>query len=105
MAGRPRVTGPTTGSYQGQVPDLQPLIDAEVRQMAEFQIGLTRSRSLLASMYNVAISGRTDIQLHPEWSLLGIEHTLAIMPCGPLGMRSPAEAAAVGLTNRHAKWG
>ena len=83
----------------------QPLIDAEVRQMRQFQIGRTRSRSVLASMNDMTLNARFHLRLHPDSTLLDIEHRLGVMPCGPLGMKSPAEVAARRLLDRHAKWG
>jgi hypothetical protein len=83
----------------------QPLIDAEIRQMAEYQIGRTRSRSVLASINDMAFHGRSFIELHPSWTLLDVECRLAIMPCGPLGMKCPGQTAAEKLMARHAKWG
>ena len=83
----------------------QPLIEAEIRQMAGVQFGRTRSRRVLGSMNDMALTARFHLRVHPDATLLDVEHRLGIMPCGPLGMRSPAEVAALRLLECHAKWG
>jgi len=81
------------------------LVEAELREMEVHRIGRTRSRSVLASMNDMAFSARTFMQIHPDWSLLDVERRLGIMPCGPLGMKAPGEVAARLLVERYTTWG
>jgi hypothetical protein len=81
------------------------LIASELREMEDHRIGKTRSKVVLGSMNDMAINVRTYLQLHPDWSLLEVEENLAIMPCGPIGMKGPGEFAARLLLERHSKWG
>ena len=67
------------------------VVEAERREMAEVRIGKTMSRQVLGSMtdFTYLMDGYRGDPLDLE----SIALRLADAPCGPLGMRRPADVA------------
>ncbi len=83
---------------------IQPqLIEAEAAELNQWTIGPTRSRSVLASMRDLAINARWRVHVQPGYRPIDLALELAGVPCGPLQMRYPAEVAVSLLTNRYAE--
>jgi hypothetical protein len=77
------------------------MIRAEMDQMMEREIAKTRSRSVLASMRDLALNARWILEQTPRISSLELSRELSQVPCGPLAMAFPAEAAIGLLLNRY----
>ena len=76
------------------------IIQAELDEMRERAVAKTESRSVLASMRDLALNARWILARTPGASLLEISHELSEIPCGPLAMAFPGEAA-IGLLLQH----
>ena len=79
----------------------RPIIQAELDEMRERAVAKTQSRSVLASMRDLALNARWILAEAPRASPLEISRELAQVPCGPLAMAFPAEAAIGLLLKRH----
>ena len=77
------------------------IIQAELDEMRQRAVAKTQSRSVLASMRDLALSARWILAKAPRASPLEISHELARVPCGPLAMAFPAEVAIGLLLKRH----
>jgi len=77
------------------------IIQAELHEMNERAVANTQSRSVLASMRDLALNARWIHAKTPRASPLEISQELAQVPCGPLAMAFPAEAAIALLLERH----
>ena len=79
----------------------RPLIQLELAQMSDYIVAKTASRSVLGSMRDLALQVRWRLQTQEHWSPLTIALELSEVPCGPLGMQFPREAASAALAHRH----
>jgi hypothetical protein len=77
------------------------IIQAEFDEMRLRAVAKTKSRSVLASMRDLALNARWILARTPGASPLEISLELAQVPCGPLAMAFPAEAAISLLLERH----
>jgi len=77
------------------------IIQAELDEMKQRTVAKTVSRSVLASMRDLALNTRWILARTPGASPLEISHELAQVPCGPLAMAFPGEAAIGLLLERH----
>ena len=77
------------------------IIQAELDQMRERVVAPTQSRSVLASMRDLAQHARWLLGRTPGVSPHQISLELAEVPCGPLAMAFPAEVAIGLLLKRH----
>ena len=66
-------------------------VEAERRELAEVRIGKTASRQVLGVMTDFAYL--MDAYREDPGDLEGIAMRLADAPCGPLGMKRPADVA------------
>ena len=71
---------------------LATIVEDELREMAEVRIGKTASRQVLGSMTDFAYL--MDAYRRDPLDLHAIALRLAATPCGPLGMKHPADAPA-----------
>jgi hypothetical protein len=79
----------------------QAIIQAELDEMRERAVGKTQSRSVLASMRELAINVRRILAEAPRASTLEISHELARVPSGPSPIAFPADVAIGLLLKRH----
>jgi hypothetical protein len=79
------------------------IIQAEMGEMQERLEAKTRSLSILASMRDLALNARWILEHTPSISPAEVSLELSQVPCGPLGMRTPAEAALALLVERHSR--
>ena len=77
------------------------IIQAELDEMRQRAVAKAQSRSVLASMRDLALSARWAFAKAPSASPLEISYELAQVPCGPLAMAFPAEVAIGLLLKRH----
>ena len=77
------------------------VIHAEIDEMRERAGAKTPSRSVLASMRDLALNARRILEHTPRASSLELSRELSQVPCGPLSMALPAEAAIGLLLKRH----
>jgi hypothetical protein len=77
------------------------MIQAETGEMEQRAVASTRSQSVLASMGDLAIHARCILEQTPSINYVELSLELAQVPCGPLGMRVPAEASIGLLLARH----
>jgi hypothetical protein len=77
------------------------IIKAELDEMGQRAVAKTQSRSVLASMRDLALSARWILAKAPSTSPRQISFELARVPRGPLAMALPAEAAIGLLLQRH----
>ncbi len=77
------------------------VIQAEMAEMGERAVATTRSRSVLASMRDLALNARWILEQTPRIGCLELSRDLSQVPCGPLAMALPAEAAIGLLLKRH----
>jgi len=77
------------------------VVQAEIDEMSERAIAKARSRSVLASMRDLALTARSILEQTPRISSLELSRELSQVPCGPLPMAFPAEEAIVLLLKRH----
>jgi len=77
------------------------VVQAEIDEMRERAIAKTRSRSVLASMRDLALNARWILDQTPRISPLQLSRELSQVPCGPLAMALPAEEAIALLLKRH----
>jgi len=75
-------------------------IHAELDEMRQRAVAKTQSGSVLASMRDLALNVRWILADAPRASPLEISRELAQVPCGPLAMAFPGEAA-IGLLLQH----
>jgi hypothetical protein len=68
-------------------------VQAEKRHLANIGIGSTSSRSVLGSMNDFAVLGRSFVQMHGGTDLVALALDLADAPCGPLEYRRPKDVA------------
>jgi len=77
------------------------IIQAELDEMGQRAVAKTQSRSVLASMRDLALNARWILARTPGATPLEVSHELAEVPRGPLAMAFPAEAAIALLTQHH----
>jgi len=77
------------------------VIQAEMVEMEQRAVAKTSSRSVLASMRDLALNARWILERTPGISPAEVSLELSEIPCGPLGMRVPAEAAMALLLEHH----
>jgi hypothetical protein len=76
-------------------------IQAEMREMEQRVVASTHSQSVLASMRDLALNAHWILERSPSISPAEVSLELAQVPCGPLEMKFPAEAATALLLERH----
>jgi len=79
------------------------IVQAELGEMRQRAVAKTQSRSVLASMRDLALNVRWILADAPRATPLEISRELAQVPCGPLAVAFPAEAAISLLLNRHSR--
>jgi hypothetical protein len=79
------------------------VIRAEMAEMEQRAVAKTRSRNVLASMRDLALSARWILERTPRINLAEVSLELSQIPCGPLGMRFPAEVAMALLLEHHTR--
>jgi hypothetical protein len=79
------------------------IVQAEIHEMRQRHVAKTRSRSVLASMRDLALTARWILERTPGISSLELTRELSQVPCGPLEMAFPAEAAIGLLLELHAR--
>jgi len=77
------------------------IIQAEIAEMRERAVATTRSRSVLASMRDLALNARACLEHTPRISCLELSRELSQIPCGPIEMALPADVAIGLLRKRH----
>jgi hypothetical protein len=77
------------------------MIHAEMGEMQQRVVAKTRSKSVLASTRDLALNARWILERSPGISPAEVSLELSQVPCGPLEMRFPAEAAMALLAARH----
>jgi hypothetical protein len=66
-------------------------LQAERQHLADIGIGSTSSRSVLGSMNDFAVQGRSFVEMHGGGDLVALALDLADTPCGPLQYRHPGQ--------------
>jgi len=79
------------------------IVQAEIAEMRERAVAATASRSILASMRDLALNARVALEQVPRISCLELSRELTQSPCGPLGMALPSEVAIALLLKRHSE--
>jgi hypothetical protein len=77
------------------------IVQAELEEMRQRAVAKTQSRSVLASMRDLALNVRWILAEAPGATPLEISRELAEVPCGPLALVFPAAAAIALLLERH----
>ena len=81
------------------------IVQAEMAEMGERAVATTMSRSVLASMRDLALNARWTLEQAPRISCLELSRELSQIPCGPLEMAFPSEVAIRLLLKRHSSPG
>jgi len=68
-------------------------LQAERQHLANIGIGPTSSRSVLGSMNDFRVLGRSFVEMHGGTDLVALALDLADAPCGPLEYSSPKDVA------------
>ena len=77
------------------------VVQAEVAEMGERAVATTMSRSVLASMRDLALNARWILEQTPRIRCRELSRELSQVPCGPLELVFPANAAITLLMKRH----
>ena len=68
-------------------------VSMELAEMREVSIARTSNPSVLGTMNDLILNAKTYIQMHEDFSLLGLELWLSEFPCGPKDYRYPNKLA------------
>ncbi len=69
------------------------VLQAERQHLTDIAIGPTSSRSVLGSMNDFAVQGRSFLKMHGGADLVALALDLADTPCGPLQYKHPGQVA------------
>jgi hypothetical protein len=79
------------------------VVRAELAAMNNRSVAKTNSSSILGSMRDLSLNARWILEHTPTLSLTQVSLELSRVPCGPLGMAMPEEAAIELLLERHSQ--